>query len=310
MIIYTVVWTLLLSFLACKPMARSPLSMLPSNANAPTITIQVTKVDRDESGKPSAILAHCDNTGQCNNILQTKDGGEFYFPYTTLVANSIDTKEKQASKVKKTLTIGTLVSAAALTVFAVTKSKYLLRKSKDIDGIKEKMLRYSSAQIEEDEALIWTSREDMKAAVEDLIKNDYYFSMPVSSVKPEYSDLKKKWSLYEYLNDSLQKVNVMNAVKATEEAIEQIGERRKMLRNITLAVGIGLGGTAAVSFASDLLATRTWENRKNDLLALFMEGKTITVTEKELRSLVQIMNKHLQTKANPNIYIIFVPPRQ
>ena len=129
-----VAWTLLLSFLACKPMARSSLSMSPSNA--PTITVQITRVNA--SGKHSAILAHCDSTGQCISILQTKGGGEFYFPTLLLVPKAIETKEKHASKVKKAMTIGTLLSAAALTVFAVTKSKYLLRKSKDIDGIKKK----------------------------------------------------------------------------------------------------------------------------------------------------------------------------
>ena len=292
MIIYKVVWTLLLSFLACKPIARSPLSMSPSSTNAPTITIQVVKGNVDESGKSSAILAHCDSIGQCENILQTKDGGEFYFSDTTLVTNVIDTKEKQSSKVKKALTVGTLVSAAALAVFAATKSKYLLRKSKDIDNIQVKMLRYSQARIEEREVLIDLTYHEMEVAIEELEKNDYYF----------------KWgaSLYDSIVRSLRKENLMEAVATTEEAIGEIGEKQKMLRNITIALGIGLGGTAALSFASDLLATRAWENRKSDLLALFIiDGKPITVTEKELRSLVQIMSKHLKAKANPNIYQLF-----
>ena len=288
---YAVVGTLLLSFLACKPIARSPLSMSPSSANAPTITIKVAKGNVDESGKSSAILAYCNSVGQCENILQTKDGGEFYFSDTTLVTNVIDTKEKQSSQVKKALMVGTLVSAAALAVFAVTKSRHLLRKSKDIDNIKVKMLRYSQAQIEEKEVLIDLTDHEMQVAVEELYKNDYYF----------------KWgsSLYESIVKSLRKENLMEAVATTEEAIGEIGERQKMLRNITIALGIGLGGTAALSFASDLLATRAWENRKSDLLALFIDGKPITVTEKELRSLVQIMSKHLKAKANPNIYQLF-----
>ena len=149
-----------------------------------------------------------------------------------------------------------------------------------------------------------TAKADMDAAVEDLIENDHYFKYAEYNPKraSKKQDLKKT-SLYEHIMASLKKENLMEAVETTEEAIEQIGDRRAILRSITLGLSIGLSGTAAVSFASDLLATRAWESRKNDLLTLFMEGKPITVTEEELRSLVQIIRKHLQAKANPDIYI-------
>ena len=298
---------------SCKPYARQAselrsatdknltLKLVPNQHNSSLATLVVcldmnlSRGENEDDYATHSLYSRSEQETCFYALHDTKVANTPYYftnPHETQAVADTEAVVANPSKHGRNLLVsGVVIIGAATAIYMSTRSNSLLKKIKEIEEIKQKLVSYSRVQ--------GAGNNDVHESIATKFRND------LDDILKELPD--------EGLRDSLQQsIREQDSARAIDDAAKKVAALTKdadKARQLMLASMLGVGAVSVFAFINELRSLkrrpkpqpRPSSRRDSALEELFKDRDTVTLSSEELWHTLRLLNRHLPARINPDL---------
>ena len=296
-------WWVALLLSSCKPYVRQGSEVLTSdeidvtlrlvahqdNSVLATLVVclamDLTRAEGESDYAAHSLYSRTDGETCFYALHNTKDSDAPYY-FTNPRAMQVSTAAKADATDKRgrnLLVSGAVVIGAATALFFATRSNSLLKKIKNLEEIKHKIISYNELRMAKDdvhESVLTKFRTDLDNFVKDLPDDE--------------------------LRASLQKSvdEGMSGYAYTDKAMQALIKDRDTARQLMMASMLGVGAVSVFAFIDEMRSIQPQQHQASALEELFTDSDVVTLNNAELWQMLRLLNSHLSARINPDLISI------